>query len=154
MTRSRSVAWMLGALALGSAFPSRALAALGGDAESIAVDSATLGGTRRVARAAGWEEHELQLPSGTVVREYLQGGRVFALAWAGPVVPDLRRLLGPYFEPYVNSPRDPRSGHHRRFVATPDWAVQSAGHQGAFLGRAWLPAHLPTGFDLDRVRAR
>jgi hypothetical protein len=153
MTSYRTAAWTLGFLALGLASPSRALAALGGDAASITADSATLGGTRQVTVAAGWEVHELRLPSGTLVREYLRDGSVFAVAWGGPVIPNLRLLLGTYFEPYVNSPRGRPAGHHLRVVATPDWVVQSAGHQGGFTGRAWLPTHLPAGFDLDTVRA-
>jgi hypothetical protein len=153
MDSRRTVLWVFGVLALGLATPSGALAALGGDAASIVADSATLGGRRQVTLAAGWEVHELRLPSGTLVREYLRDGTVFAIAWGGPVMPDLRRLLGSYFDRYVESPRGRPGGHHWRVVATPDWVVQSAGHPGGFIGRAWLPTHLPTGFDLDLVRA-
>jgi hypothetical protein len=129
-------------------------AALGGDAASIASDSATFGGTREVARNANVEIHTLRLPSGTLVREYVFRGKVFAIAWGGPVIPDLRRLLGSYFEAYVNDPRGRGTGHHHmRVVATPDWVVQSGGHQDAFVGRAWLPNVLPPSFDLATVRA-
>jgi hypothetical protein len=145
---------ILGLLALGLLSPTEAHAALGGDAASIAADSVTLGGTREITRTAAWEVHVLRLPSGTVVREYvLRGGKVFAIAWGGPVIPNLRLLLGSYFEPYVNSPQGRASGHHLRVVATPNWVVQSAGHSPGFLGRAWLPTQLPAGFDLDTVRA-
>jgi hypothetical protein len=153
MTFHRTVSWMLGFVVLGLASPSPALAELGGDATSITLDSSALGGSRRVTVATDWEVHELQLPSGTLVREYLRAGTVFAVAWGGPVLPNQRRLLGSYFEPYVNSPRGRTSGHHQRVVATPDWVVQSAGHQGGFIGRAWIPSKLPAGFDLDTVRA-
>jgi len=145
---------ILGSLVLGMTCPRPARAALGGDTASVAADSATLGGTRQVTREAGWELHELRLPSGTRVREYLRDGKVFAVAWAGPVMPSLRLLLGEYFEPYTTSPPDRPSGHHLRVVTTADWVVQSAGHQGGFLGRAWLRAELPPGFDLEsEVRA-
>jgi Protein of unknown function (DUF2844) len=98
--------------------------------------------------------HALRLPSGTLVHEYLRGGKVFAVAWGGAVLPDLRLLLGAYFEPYVQSPQSRGTGHHHmRVVATPEWVVQSAGHHESFVGRAWLPAQLPAGFDLDTVRA-
>jgi hypothetical protein len=141
-------------LAVGIAAPSEARAALGGDAASIAIDSATLGGTRAIQGAVGWEVHALRLPSGTLVHEYLRGGKVFAVAWGGPVLPDLRLLLGAYFEPYVQSPQSRGTGHHHmRVVATPEWVVQSAGHHESFVGRAWLPMQLPPGFDLDTVRA-
>jgi hypothetical protein len=153
MTSSRAARWILGSLALGLGLPSPALAALGDDTASIAADSAALGGTRKITLVKSWEVHELRLPSGALVREYLRSGKVFALAWGGPVIPDLRRLLGSYFEPYANSPRDRPAAHHLRVVVTPDWAVQSAGHHGGFIGRAWLPTHVPDGFDLGTVRA-
>jgi hypothetical protein len=142
----------LGLLALCLAAPS-AYADLGGDVASIAADNAVLGGTREITHMPNWEVHALRLPSGTLVREYVfPNGKVFAVAWGGPVIPNLRRLLGAYFEPYVNSPRDRPADHHMRVVATPDWVVQSGGHHQAFVGRAWL-TQLPAGFDLDTVRA-
>ena len=98
--------------------------------------------------------HVLRLQSGTVIHEYLRDEKVFAVAWAGPVLPDLRRLLGAYFEPYVQSPQGRGTGHHHmRQVITPEWVVQSAGHHQSFLGRAWLPTQLPAELDLDTVRA-
>ncbi len=144
----------LGAAVVAIGLPGEARAALGGDEASITADCVALGSTRQVTRTAGWEVHELRLPSGALVREYrLPSGAVFALAWSGPVPPNLRLLLGPYFQPYVQSPRDRPSSHHVRAVATPEWVVQSAGQQQSFLGRAWLPPQLPAGFDLDAVRA-
>jgi hypothetical protein len=134
--------------------PRDAQAALGGDAASIETDRVALEATHEVNITPAWEVHVLRLPSGSVVREYaLRGGKVFAIAWGGPTMPDLRHLLGSYFDPYVNSPRDRPSQHHLHIVATPDWVVQSAGHPQAFIGRAWLPTQLPRGFDLATVRA-
>lgn len=128
-------------------------ASLGGNAASIASDSTALGGTHTIERAAGWEVHVLRLPFGVVVREYLHGETVFAVAWSGRTLPNLRQLLGTYFEPYVESPRAHGAHHHRREVTTPDWVVQSVGHHGGFLGRAWLRNALPAGFDLETLRA-
>jgi Protein of unknown function (DUF2844) len=129
-------------------------ASLGGDATSIASDSVALGGSRTVERMAGWEVHVLRLPSGVVVREYLHGETVFAVAWSGRTLPNLRRLLGAYFEPYVESTQGHGAHHHhRRVVTTPDWVVQSVGHHGGFFGRAWLRNALPSGFDLETLRA-
>ena len=150
MTSRFNGPWIFVVLAIGVASPAPARAALGDDAASVGVDSETLGGTRIVTLARGWEVHELRLPSGTLVREYVRNRGVFAVAWGGPVIPDLRRLLGAYFEAYANSPRSGQ--HHVRVVATPDWVVQSAGHHDGFLGRAWLPKRVPPGFDLHTVR--
>jgi hypothetical protein len=139
---------------LGVVAPAEARGALGGDAASVTADCAALEATHEVTRAGSWEKHVLHLSSGTVVHEYLRDGKVFAVAWAGTVLPDFRRLLGAYFEPYVKSPQGTGTGqHHMRVVATRDFVVQSGGHHRAFLGRAWLPAELPTGFDLQTVRA-
>jgi Protein of unknown function (DUF2844) len=135
------------------ALPKGALASLGGDTASVADDSAFLRATRLVTRAATWELHELRLSSGTRVREYVSAGTVFAVAWSGPAIPDLRRLLGSYFDRYVNSPRAWTAGHHMRVVATSEWVVQSAGHQDGFIGRAWLPGRLPNGFEREAIRA-
>jgi|HubBroStandDraft_6_1064221.scaffolds.fasta_scaffold53060_3 hypothetical protein len=151
--RSHLPALLVG-LTIALAAPSEARAALGGDATSIAADSAALGGTREIRRAGGFEVHVLRLPSGTVIHEYLRDEKVFAVAWGGPVLPDLRRLLGAYFEPYVQSPQGRGTGHHHmRQVVTPEWVVQSAGHHQSFVGRAWLPTQLPAELDLDTVRA-
>lgn len=129
-------------------------AALGGDLASIEADRVALGATHEINASGSWQIHVLRLPSGASVREYvLPSGKVFAVAWSTPVLPDLRHLLGSYFEPYVNSPRDRPAEHHMHVVATPEWVVQSAGHPQAFIGRAWLPTQLPKGFDLDSVRA-
>jgi len=142
----------LGLLVLVLAGPARA--ALGGDAASVTNDTVALGASREITRAAGVEVHVLHLRSGTTVREYVARGKVFAVAWGGPTIPDLRRLLGAYFDAYVSSPQGRGTGHHHtRVVATRDWVVQSAGHANGFLGRAWLSNELPAGFDLATVRA-
>ena len=135
-------------------FASPAHAALGGDAASIASDSVALAASREITREAGVEVHVLRLPSGTVVRQFAARGKVFAIAWGGPVIPDLRRLLGSYFDAYVASSQGRGTGHHSsRIVRTPDWVVQSFGHQNGFMGRAWLTNDLPAGFDTNTVRA-
>jgi len=127
--------------------------ALGGDAASITNDTVALDASREITRAAGVEVHVLHLRSGTTVHEYASHGKVFAIAWGGPVMPDLRRLLGTYFDAYVQSPQGRGTGHHHmRVVETPDWVVQSGGHANGFVGRAWLK-QLPAGFDLATVRA-
>jgi hypothetical protein len=142
----------LGLLVLLLAGPAHA--ALGGDATSITNDTAAFHASREITRTAGLEIHALRLRSGTTVREYVAHGKVFAVAWGGPVIPDLRRLLGSYFDAYVRNPQGRGTGHHNmRVVRTRDWVVQSAGHPNGFVGRAWLTNELPAGFDLATVRA-
>ncbi|HEX4513196.1 MAG TPA: DUF2844 domain-containing protein [Polyangiaceae bacterium] len=142
----------LGLMVLILASPARA--ALGGDVASVANDTVALGASREITRTAGVEVHVLHLQSGTTIREYAAHGKVFAVAWGGPVIPDLRRLLGTYFDAYVSSPQGRGTGHHHmRVVETRDWVVQSGGHPNGFVGRAWLSKEMPAGFDLATVRA-
>jgi hypothetical protein len=142
----------LGLLVFALAAPAHA--ALGGDTASLANETVALDASREITRAAGLEVHVLHLRSGTTVREYAAHGKVFAVAWGGPQIPDLRRLLGGYFDAYVNSPQGRGTGHHNmRVVQTRDWVVQSGGHPNGFVGRAWLSNELPAGFDLATVRA-
>src|SRR5665647_3966267 len=52
-------------------------------------------------RSSLYTLHEVQLENGTIVREYATpAGQVFAVAWRGPVLPDLSALLGGYFNTF------------------------------------------------------
>ena len=75
--------------------PCIAAAALGEPEASVQAEVARLRGSITVSRYANYQLHEIQLPSGTVVREFAgSGGKVFAVAWNGPAVPNLREILG------------------------------------------------------------
>ena len=94
------------------------------------------------------------LATGTHVREYITGsGVVFAVAWNGPALPDLKALLGKYFDTMVaESKRAPRAGRSHIGVNLPEVVINSGGHMRAFEGSAWLPAQFPAGFSADDVR--
>jgi hypothetical protein len=131
-----------------------ALAALGGDTASIEADRAAMQGSAlRTVPMAGHTIHETTLPSGTVVREFaLPSGRVFAVAWDGPFLPDLQRLLGSHFAAYADGVRDQTDAHGQRVVQQPGLVVRSAGRMRAFSGQAYLPAQLPAGARLEDIR--
>lgn len=95
-----------------------------------------------------------QLPSGTVVNEYVNPqGVVFAVTWSGPVTPDLKALLGPYFDRFVQSQRGRSASPHTPLrIAAPDLQVVTGGHQGAVHGAAWLPQLVPAGFDTGTLQ--
>src|SRR6202451_168485 len=79
-------------------------ATLGGSSGSIDSDQAQMQGTRRKITAELYTVHEIQAATGTVVREFVSPeGTVFAVAWHGPRVPDLRQLMGSYFEQYAQA---------------------------------------------------
>lgn len=134
------------------ALPARALAALGADASSVARDREALKGALTVTAKVAYEIHELKISTGTA-REYLaSGGLVFAVSWQGRRAPDLRQLLGAYFERYAAEARAHRTGHHVLSIETPDFVVSAVRFQRGFQGRAILPALMPAGVTRDELR--
>jgi hypothetical protein len=139
----------LGVLILVLATGLPAWASLGGDATSIQADQIHLQGTRTTKPAESYTVHEIQSATGTVVREYVSPqGKVFAIAWHGPWLPDLRKLLGGYFEQYraaVQSRSGTRMVRKPVVIDQPGLVVQIGGHVRAFAGRAYVPGMLPSG---------
>jgi len=128
----------------------RAGATLGGDVPSVLANQAHLGAARQVQKVAGGERHELTLPSGIVVHQYVSArGAVYAITWKGPRLPDLRELLGPYFAQLERRDAYAPLGHHRLSLDGTDFSIRSAGHRGSFSGRAWVPSLVPAGVTID-----
>jgi uncharacterized protein DUF2844 len=127
-------------------------AVLGGSAASVASDQQQLGGARRSIAADAFSVEEITSAAGTVVREFVSpAGQVFAIAWRGPVRPDLRRLLGEHFTTFAHA----AAASHRRqalAVRTDALVVESGGHVRDFRGRAYLPALMPEGVSPAAVR--
>ena len=129
--------------------PCIAAAALGEPEASVQAEVARLRGSITVSRYANYQLHEIQLPSGTVVREFAgSGGKVFAVAWNGPAVPNLREILGQYFDSYVTAAKAPHSGHHHLQIRESNLVVQAGGHMRAFSGLAYLPQAVPSGVNI------
>lgn len=131
-------------------------AVLGGDAASIEADQVHMQGTRRTTVAQAFTVHEIQAASGVTVREYVApSGQVFAVVWQGPWLPDLRQLLGKYFDRYVEGQRVQNvslMGRRPLQIEQPGLVVQSGGHPRSFEGRAYVPELLPAGVGLDAIR--
>jgi hypothetical protein len=128
----------------------RAHATLGGDIASVLANQTHLAATRQVEKLAQGERHELTLPSGIVVRQYISAaGAVYAVTWRGPHTPDLREILGTYFPQLENRDAYRPLGHHRLWMDGADFAIRSMGHRGSFSGRAWVPSKVPAGINLD-----
>ncbi len=126
--------------------PHTARAALGGGADSVESDRISMKGLTRPVATGAVRRQELQLPSGTVVTEYLTAsGQVFAVSWHGPVLPDLHQVLGSYFTHYQAAARQPVVRHRLVRLNSPDIVIESSGKMRAFTGRAWVPALLPSG---------
>lgn len=107
----------------------------------------TAAARQAVMPAGGYTVHEIMLPSGTAVRQYVSAaGVVFAVSWSGPFIPDLGQLLGPHFAALLALQKsDNRHGRRSVDLHTSDLVIESAGHPRDFAGRAYLPGALPSG---------
>lgn len=94
-------------------------------------------------------------PSGTVVREFVNAQQqVFAVVWAGPVLPDLAVFFGDYFTTYQQAVQQRRAAGQRGGVVharKADLVMLSRGRMGHFEGHAYVPALLPPGIDLQTL---
>lgn len=143
----------LGVAALASASP--AFAALGGDVTSIDADRVSMKGALAAFRTVkGYAVHEITTPSGVHVDEYVTAdGKVFAVSWQGPFIPDLRQMLGAYYARYAQAASAAHAGGHRHLrIEQPGLVVESNGRMRAFYGRAWDPALLPQNFTAADIR--
>ena len=133
--------------------PRLACAALGEPESSISGDVQHLKGSIKSILRTNYRVHEIQLPSGTVLREFAAaGGNVFAVAWSGPAIPDLRQALGRYFDVYVTAAQAKQGGHRHLQIEQSEFVMQSSGHMRAFSGRAYLPQALPPGVTAGEIR--
>jgi Protein of unknown function (DUF2844) len=143
--------WLPAAMLLLVAHP--ALAGLGGDYNSIAADRTKMQAGIRLLPAQQFTVHELQAPSGTTVREYVSfGGKVFAVTWRGPQMPDLQQLFGNYFGTYKGAAETMPGRHGPLIVNQPGLVVESGGHMRAFSGRAYVPQLMPQGVTADEIK--
>jgi hypothetical protein len=147
---------VMGAALVIASAPILAWASLGGDAASVQADQVHLQGRRTIKAAASYSVHEIQGTAGTVVREYVSSeGKVFGIAWQGPWVPDMRQLLGSYFDQYAQANQAQKGARMRRgpvLINDPGLVVQIGGHPRAFAGRAYVPEMLPSGVRAESIR--
>ena len=130
-----------------------AAATLGEDVRSVAADQAQMEAALEITGAGKFSLHQLRLPTGTVVREYVSpSGMVFAVTWRGPVPPDLQQVLGRFFEDYAAAVRPQDAGSGSRGVQRTGLVAQSGGHMRAFFGRAYLQQMLPRGVTIEEIR--
>ena len=129
-----------------------AIAALGGNAATVVADQVHINGKLVVSQTQKYTVHEIQAPSGTVVREFASpAGTVFGVAWSGPTMPDLRQVLGPYFDQFVGAAAQ-RNWRGPVLIERPGLVVQSGGHMRAFVGKAYVPQAVPQGVAIDEIR--
>jgi hypothetical protein len=133
--------------------PGVALAALGENSSTIERDVAQLRAQRSVATSSAYSVHELVLPGGTHVREYLTTtNQVFAVVWRGPIIPDLKQLLGSYFARYSAAVQAVGQARRPLDLQEPDLVIHTGGHMHAFFGVAYLPLRMPSGMRAEDIR--
>ena len=137
--------------------PPPASAALGGYETTVQADQARMKGTLRSTPTKAYTVHEIKAQTGTVVREYVSpAGKIFAVVWQGPFLPDLRQLLGSYFEQFSQSAQKLKSEHPRvrgrLLIQEPGLVVQTGGHMRAYFGRAYVPELVPQGVRIEEIQ--
>jgi hypothetical protein len=128
-------------------------AALGETTGSLARDHEALRGTLVVMPMQGYDVHQIVGTSGVTVREYAtRMGGVFAVTWSGTQVPDLKLLLGSYFDRYVALAQTRRTGHHVLSINTPDLVMTAVRFQRSAAGQVYVPKLLPSGVSPRELR--
>ncbi len=140
-------------------WPCVATATLGEPEASVQADGAKFNASIKVTEHGSYRLHEIQLPSGTLLKEFVGAdGKVFAVVWSGPRVPDLRQSMGRYFDEYAAAAagaaaaKTTRSDRNHLQIRTSNLVVQSSGHMRALSGRAYLTQAVPGGVSLGDIR--
>ena len=143
------VSWLV--LTADPALP--AWAGLGDLEASVRSDSVKLKASPRVISRPSFTVHEMPMPAGTVIREFVAAsGVVFAVSWQGPFKPDMNVLLGRYIGTYARAPRSPGSTRSRLMIEQPNLIVHAGGHMRAFAGIAYVPQLLPANITEGDLR--
>src|SRR5258708_31913807 len=104
-------------------------------------------GSLRITQSQAFTVHEIAAATGTTVREYASpAGKIFAVAWQGPWLPNMRQLLAGYFAQYEQGlqARGPgRTGRRPLLIEQPGLVVELGGHMRSFSGRAYIPEMMP-----------
>lgn len=126
-------------------------AKLDGDLASVQADQQAWGAsTSQTTLATGATLFTQVLPEGVTVRQYVgTDGRVFAVGWDGPTLPDFARLLGTHVSIYADAVRQQKRGVS---VQGATLVIESGGRMGSFAGRAFLPGQLPARLSAQDIR--
>ncbi len=120
-----------------------AQASLGGPEASVLTDATKWQAPAAVVRKAQFAVYTQTTPDGVTVRQYVSpAGTVFAVAWEGPVLPDLEVLLATYFPIYRDALQQRRRSVR---IDSPALFLESGGMMRAYVGRAYIPAQIPAG---------
>lgn len=130
-----------------------AWASLGKNFDSVAADQRHMAADMRSTAQNGYAVHEMTSPYGERVKEFATpAGVVFGISWSGPVMPDLKQLLGDYFAEFQQAAQ--AAGPRRRalLAESEHLVIESAGHMRSFRGRAYVPTLVPAGVSAEVVQ--
>jgi hypothetical protein len=124
-----------------------AMAGVGQPLESIERDAAAIGGHVTEREGTGkFSVREIVAPGDTRVREYVSpSGIVFAAAWIGQSMPDLKVLLASYYARYALQATANEHGAKVLVVDSPDFVLRIVKLPRSMAGAAYLPSLMPEG---------
>jgi hypothetical protein len=129
------------------------LAALGGDVTSVQKDAEQFKSEIRATQKTGYAVHEMKTSGGTVIREYVSpAGKVFAVSWQGPFVPDFQQLLGTYHQNFTAAAQNRHGIRGPLSINEPGLVLVSGGHMRSYRGSAYIPQLLPEGVHADAIQ--
>ncbi len=106
-------------------------------------------------KLAAYTVEETRLENGTSIREYATpAGLVFAVAWQGPVLPDLSVLLGNYFHAFKLETDQARLLGRRGApvdMSRDTLVVRSNGRMRNFFGHAYATDLVPSGVSVKDI---
>jgi hypothetical protein len=121
-----------------------ARAALGDDAAGVAADEVRLGARHAVSRQGKVTLHELVVPTGTTIRQFVgEAGKVFAVTWSGGFRPNLRDVMGAHYDRFIAATRGRRATRGIVSIDLPGMTVVMGGYLRTFWGRVILTDLLP-----------
>jgi hypothetical protein len=133
-----------------------AMASLGGDVNSVKVDSAHMKAQLQVQQKQAYAVHEIKDKNGITVREYVSPqGKVFGVAWQGPFLPDMQQVLGMYTQQYsaaLKQDHIKNKGRHPLNIHQPGLVIETGGHMRAYYGRVYVPQMVPTAVAAGEIR--
>lgn len=97
--------------------------------------------------------HETRLETGTIIKELTDStGRVFAITWKGPVLPDFQALLGSHFDTLRTETKKARAPGRLGAplnIEQQKVVIRSSGRMRHFSGHAFAPDLVPAGVNIN-----